>query len=270
MRHTIFALRRLAATRKLACLTCYDATFAAVLDAAGVDILLVGDSLGMVIQGHASTLPVSVADMAYHTRAVTRGRVTAWIIADMPFGSYQESPEQAFRNAVELMQAGADMVKIEGGEEMAATVAFLVARGVPVCGHVGLTPQHVQTLGGYRVQGKDVAGSQRIFAGASAIEDAGADMLVIEAVPFSLADRIVARKRSLTIGIGASPACDGQVLVLHDALGLTQGATPGSRPRFVRNFLAGSDSIEAAVSQYVQAVRSGTFPGPEHLYGTNQ
>ena len=262
MRRTIHDLRRLAATRKLASLTCYDASFAGVLDDAGIDILLVGDSLGMVIQGHASTLPVTVADVAYHTRAVARGARTAWIVADMPFGSYQASPEQALGNAVELMQAGADMVKLEGGEEMAATVAFLVARGVPVCGHVGLTPQHVQTLGGYRIQGKDAAGAERVLAGARAIEEAGAAMLVVEAVPHSLAERIVARRQSLVIGIGASAACDGQVLVLHDMLGIT----PGKRPRFVKDFLADGGSVEAAVRRYVDAVRIGAFPGPEHVY----
>ncbi|BAP89908.1 3-methyl-2-oxobutanoate hydroxymethyltransferase [Burkholderiales bacterium GJ-E10] len=262
MRRTIHDLRQLAATRKLASLTCYDASFAGVLDDAGIDILLVGDSLGMVIQGHASTLPVTVADVAYHTRAVARGVRTAWIVADMPFGSYQASPEQALGNAVELMQAGADMVKLEGGEEMAATVAFLVARGVPVCGHVGLTPQHVQTLGGYRIQGKDAAGAERVLAGARAIEEAGAAMLVVEAVPHSLAERIVARRQSLVIGIGASAACDGQVLVLHDMLGIT----PGKRPRFVKDFLADGGSVEAAVRRYVDAVRIGAFPGPEHVY----
>ncbi len=262
MRYTLHDLRRFAATRKLASLTCYDASFAGVLEDAGIDILLVGDSLGMVIQGHSSTLAVTLGDVAYHTRAVARRTRTAWIIADLPFGSYQASPEQALRNAVELMQAGADMVKLEGGEEMAATVAFLVARGVPVCGHVGLTPQHVQTLGGYRIQGKDAAGAERVLAGARAIQDAGADMLVVEAVPQALAERIVAQRRALIIGIGASSGCDGQVLVLHDMLGIT----PGKRPRFVKDFLADGGSIPTAVRRYVEAVRSGAFPGPEHVY----
>jgi 3-methyl-2-oxobutanoate hydroxymethyltransferase len=261
MRLTLHDLRRLAGERKLATLTCYDASFAAVLDAAEVDLLLVGDSLGMVIQGHDSTLPVTIADIAYHTRAVVRGAARPWIVADMPFGSYQQSPEQALANAVELLQAGAQMVKLEGGEEMAATIAFLVARGIPVCGHVGLTPQHVNAFGGYKVQGRG-RDAEHVRAAAAAVEDAGAAMLVIEAVPASVAEAIVQRCRCLTIGIGASARCDGQVLVLHDML----GAGVGRRPRFVRNFLAGTGSIEQAVRNYVADVRAGRFPAAEHLY----
>jgi 3-methyl-2-oxobutanoate hydroxymethyltransferase len=261
MRQTLHDLRRLAAERKLAVLTCYDASFAAVLDAAEVDALLIGDSLGMVIQGHDSTIPVTVADVAYHTRAVVRGSRRAWIIADMPFGSYQQGPQQALACAVELMQAGAQMVKLEGGAEMAPTIRFLVERGIPVCGHVGLTPQHVNAFGGYRVQGRggDAAAVQ---SAAAAVEDAGAALLVIEAVPEPVARAIAARDRSLTIGIGASAACHGQVLVLHDML----GAGVGRRPRFVKNFLEGEESIAAAVGRYVADVRAGVFPSADHIY----
>jgi 3-methyl-2-oxobutanoate hydroxymethyltransferase len=281
MRLTLHDLRRLAAERKLATLTCYDAGFAAVLDAAEVDLLLIGDSLGMVVQGHDSTLPVTVADVAYHTRAVVRGSARAFIVADMPFGSYQQSPEQALANAVVLMQAGAQMVKLEGGVEMAATIEFLVRRGIPVCGHVGLTPQHVNALGGYRVQGRGAA-AESVRAAALAVEHAGAAMMVIEAVPERVAASIIESiagsnagsntgsnagsnfigARMLTIGIGASAACHGQILVLHDML----GAGIGKRPRFVHNFLEGAGSLHEAVRRYVEEVRGGRFPGPEQLY----
>lgn len=263
MRLTLHDLRRLAGERKLATLTCYDASFAALLDRAEIDLLLVGDSLGMVIQGHDSTLPVTVADVIYHTRAVARGASRAFLVADMPFGSYQRSPEQALDNAVRLMQAGAQMVKLEGGAEMAPTIAFLVARGVPVCGHVGLTPQHVNAFGGYRIQGRGEAGEQ-VREAAVAVERAGAAMIVIEGVPEPVGRSIAERSQALTIGIGASVHCSGQVLVLHDMLGVY----PGKRPRFVRNFLDGADSttIEAAVRRYVTDVRNGRFPSSEHVY----
>jgi 3-methyl-2-oxobutanoate hydroxymethyltransferase len=261
MRQTLHDLRRLAGERKLAVLTCYDASFAAVLEAAEVDALLIGDSLGMVIQGHDSTLPVTVADIAYHTRAVVRGAARPWIIADMPFGSYQQSPQQALANAVELMQAGAQMIKLEGGAEMAPTIRFLVERGIPVCGHIGLTPQHVNAFGGYRVQGRG-GDAAAVRAAAAAVEDAGAALLVIEAVPEPVARAIAAQDRSLTIGIGASVACHGQVLVLHDML----GAGVGRRPRFVKNFLQGEDSIAGAVARYVADVRAGLFPSADHVY----
>ncbi len=261
MRLTLHDLRRLAGERKLATLTCYDASFAAVLDGAEVDLLLIGDSLGMVIQGHDSTLPVTVADVAYHTRAVVRGAARALIVADLPFGSYQQSPQQALASAVELMQAGAQMVKLEGGAEMAPTIAFLVERGIPVCGHVGLTPQHVNAFGGYRVQGRGDR-AQAVLEAAAAVEGAGAAMLVIEAVPEPVARAIAARSRCLTIGIGASVACHGQVLVLHDML----GAGVGRRPRFVKDFLQGAESIAAAVARYVDDVRAARFPAPEHVY----
>jgi 3-methyl-2-oxobutanoate hydroxymethyltransferase len=261
-RLTLHDLRKLAAERKLAMLTCYDASFAASLDAAGVDILLIGDSLGMVVQGHDSTLPVTVADVAYHTAAVARGSSRTWIVADMPFGSFQLGPEQAFANAVTLMQAGCQMVKIEGGAEMAPTVEFLVRRGIPVCAHIGLTPQHVNVFGGYRVQGRDAGAAARLLADARAQQDAGAAMMVIEAMPEPLARRVAESVSLITIGIGASVACSGQVLVLHDML----GAGVGRRPRFVKNFLAGAGSIDAAVRSYVADVQAGRFPGPEHVY----
>ena len=261
-RLTLHDLRRLAATRKLAMLTCYDAAFAATLDAAGVDMILVGDSLGMVVQGHDSTLPVTVADVAYHTACVARGAARPWIVADMPFGSFQARPEQAFANAVTLMQAGAQMVKIEGGAEMAPTAEFLVRRGVPVCAHIGLTPQHVNVFGGYRVQGRDADAAERLLDAARRLQDAGAAMMVIEAVPEPLARRVAKEAALITIGIGASVACSGQVLVLHDLL----GAGIGKRPRFVKNFLHGAASLEAAVGAYVAEVQGGRFPGPEHVY----
>jgi len=261
MRLTLHDLRRLAGERKLATLTCYDASFAALLDEAEVDMLLIGDSLGMVIQGHDSTLPVTVDDVAYHTRAVVRGAPRPWIVADMPFGSYQQSPQQALANAVTLMQAGAQMVKLEGGVEMAPTIEFLVQRGVPVCGHVGLTPQHVNAFGGYRIQGRG-SGAQYVQQAADAVQSAGAAMLVIEAVPEPVAHAIAAQSRLLTIGIGASVHCHGQVLVLYDALGISAG----KRPRFVRNFLAGSDSIGSALRNYVAEVRAGRFPAAENVY----
>jgi 3-methyl-2-oxobutanoate hydroxymethyltransferase len=261
-RLTLHDLRKFAATRKLAMLTCYDASFAATLDAAGVDIILIGDSLGMVVQGHDSTLPVTVGDVAYHTACVVRGAARPWIVADMPFGSFQASAEQAFANAVTLMQAGSQMVKIEGGAEMAPTVEFMVRRGIPVCAHVGLTPQSVNVFGGYRVQGRGADAAERLLADARALQDAGAAMMVIEATPEPLARRIAESLQLITIGIGASAACTGQVLVLHDML----GAGTGRRPRFVKNFLQGAGSLEAAVRAYVADVQAGRFPGPEHVY----
>ena len=261
MRLTLHELGKLASTRKLAMLTCYDASFAQVLDGAGVDLLLVGDSLGMTIQGHDSTLPVTVDDVAYHTRCVARGAARAWIIADLPFGSYQRSPEQALDSAVTLMRAGAQMVKLEGGVEMAPTIRFLVDRGVPVCGHIGLTPQHVNVFGGYRVQGRG-SDAEAVRVDATAVEQAGAAMFVIEAVPEPLGRTLAADAKALTIGIGASAACSGQVLVLYDALGIGEGR----RPRFVKDFLAGGGSIDAAVRRYVAEVQAGRFPTTEHVY----
>ena len=251
-----------AAGEPIAMLTCYDASFARLLDAAGVDCVLVGDSLGMVVQGLDSTLPVTVADVAYHTRCVARGLAAAWLIADMPFGSYQAGPEQALAHAVELMQAGAKMVKLEGGAWLAPTVAFLVERGIPVCGHLGLTPQSVHALGGYRIQGRTESDAERLIADAHALNDAGAAMLVLELIPAALAARATQAVGMPTIGIGAGAGVSGQVLVLHDMLDVY----PGKKPRFVRNFMQGQPTIGSAVAAYVTAVKDRSFPAPEHGY----
>jgi len=247
---------------KIAVLTCYDASFAQLCEAGGVDALLIGDSLGMVLQGHDSTLPVTLSDVAYHTANVARGSRRPLIIADMPFGSFQESPQQALRNAVALMAAGAQMVKIEGGTDMAETTRFLTARGIPVCAHVGLTPQSVHLLGGYRVQGRNDAAAARVLADALAQQEAGAGLIVLEAIPQTLAASVTADLTIPTIGIGASSHCSGQVLVLHDMLDISAGR----KARFVRNFMAGQTSIAAAIVAYVAAVKDGSFPGPENCY----
>jgi 3-methyl-2-oxobutanoate hydroxymethyltransferase len=260
---TILTLHQLARDgEKIAMLTCYDASFAKVLDAAGVDALLIGDSLGMVLQGHSSTLPVTLEQIAYHTRCVAAGTQRALIIADMPFASYQESREQAFRNAAQLMAAGAHMVKIEGGAWLTPTIEFIVARGIPVCGHLGLTPQSVHALGGYRIQGKTPEAAGLLHADAKSLADAGATLLVLELMPATVAAAVTAKLPMPTIGIGAGPGCSGQVLVLHDMLGITAGKVP----RFVRNFLDGQPGIEAAIRAYVQAVKDKSFPAPEHCY----
>ncbi len=251
-----------AAGEKVAMFTCYDASFARLLDGAGVDTLLIGDSLGNVIQGHDTTLPVTITDIAYHTAAVKRGAERAFIIADMPFGSYQESPEHAFRNAVTLMAAGAQMVKLEGGHEMAATVTFLVQRGIPVCAHIGLTPQSVHTLGGYKVQGKGEAAAQRLKNDALALQQAGATMLVLEAIPSTLASEVASSLQIITIGIGAGKDTAGQVMVLHDAFDIP----PGKKAKFVRNFMLGASSIHEAACNAVAAIKDGSYPGPEHTY----
>lgn len=248
--------------KKIAVLTCYDASFASLLEQAGVDVLLVGDSLGMVLHGANSTLSVTLHDMQYHTRCVARGSKNAYIVTDMPFGSYQQSPEQALRNAARLMAAGAHMVKLEGGAVMAETVRFLVSRGIPVCGHLGFTPQSVHQLGGYRVQGRDDTEAARLLNDAKVLADAGAGLLVLEMVPAVLAAEITAAIGIPTIGIGAGPQCDGQVLVLQDMLGIYAGKSP----RFSRNFMQGTESIQAAVQHYVQAVKSGEFPAAEHCF----
>lgn len=247
---------------KIAVLTCYDASFAQLCDAAGVDALLIGDSLGMVLQGHDSTLPVKLADIAYHTACVARGCRRPLVIADMPFGSFQESPQRALRHAAELMAVGAQMVKLEGGVEMAETTHFLTSRGIPVCAHVGLTPQSVHQLGGYRVQGRDESGANRLHEDARAQQDAGATLIVLEAIPQALAGQVSAQLSIPTIGIGASADCSGQVLVLHDMLDISTGR----KARFVRNFMAGQPSIAAAINAYVAAVKDGSFPALEHCY----
>lgn len=251
---------RRAALDRITMLTCYDSSFAHLLDDCGVDILLVGDSLGMVLQGHNSTLPVSVTDIAYHTACVARGNRYAWILADMPFGSYHESPAQAYRNAATLMAAGAQMVKLEGGSWLAPTIAFLSERGIPVCAHLGLTPQTVHALGGYRVQGRDDDGARQLLNDAKILESAGADMVLFELIPTPLAKRVTDALSVPTIGIGAGPHTTGQVLVLHDILDIT----PGRRPRFAKNFMDGSHSIREAITRFVTEVKSGEYPGPEH------
>jgi len=246
---------------KIAMLTAYDATFAAVADAAGVDCILVGDSLGMVCQGLPSTVGVSLDTMRYHVESVTRGvrRVqgTAWIIGDMPYGTFHESPEQAFRNASVLMQAGAHMVKIEGGGWTTNTVRFLVERGIPVCGHLGLTPQTVHALGGYRVQGKTPDDADILKNHALELQQAGASLLVLEMVPAQLSAHITqALPHCPTIGIGAGVNTAGQVLVMHDMLGVNLG----KMPKFVHNFMAQADSVRGAMEAFVTAVKQGTFP----------
>lgn len=263
MRTTLNTLRKMAHDgEKIVMLTCYDASFATLLEQAGVDTLLVGDSLGNVVQGHDSTLPVTLDHMAYHTAAVARGSKRAFLVADLPFGSYQLGPAQAFESAVRLMAAGAQMVKLEGGAVMVDTVEFLVRRGVPVCGHLGLTPQSVHQLGGYRVQGRDDVAAERLRADARALAEAGAELLVLEAVPAALARQVTAECGAITIGIGAGVDCSGQVLVLHDMLDIY----PGRKAKFVKNFMEGAPSVQAAVEAYVHAVRSSAFPGKEHSF----
>ena len=246
---------------KIAVLTCYDASFARALDTAGVEVLLVGDSLGMVIQGHDSTLPVKLAEMSYHTRCVAAGTERAFLVADLPFGSYQPSPAHAFSAAARLMAAGAHMVKLEGGAPMLETVTFLTARGIPVCAHLGLLPQSVNQVGGYKVQGRDDSTAAQLIADARALEDAGAGLIVLEMVPASLARAVTDALTIPTIGIGAGADCSGQVLVLYDLLGLYPRA-----PKFSKNFLAGADGIEAAVRAYVTAVKDGSFPAADHAF----
>ncbi len=263
MRISLTTLHKMAQDgNRIAMLTCYDASFASVMEAAGVEVLLIGDSLGNVLQGHESTLPVTLADMAYHTRCVARGSKRAFVVTDMPFGTFQISPEKTFENAAQLMAAGAHMVKVEGGEPVAETVAFLTRRGVPVCGHLGLTPQSVFQLGGYRVQGKGDHQAQVLLAEAKLLEEAGAGLLVLEAVPAALAREVTKSVRTPTIGIGAGAGCAGQVLVMHDMLDVF----PGRKAKFVKNFMSGAQSVEQAIANYVREVKAGTFPGPEHSF----
>lgn len=246
---------------KIAMLTAYDATFAGLLDECGVDCLLVGDSLGMVVQGHASTVPVSLEAVVYHTRCVAQVRPRAWIVGDLPFGSYQEGVEQALRSSVALMQAGAQMVKLEGGGWTAPIVRALTERGIPVCAHLGLTPQSVHALGGYRIQGRDAAGAQAMQAQARELHEAGAAMMVLELMPSEVASQVQHQNPGLiTIGIGAGPQTAGQVMVTHDMLRLTRGKLP----RFARDFMQAEShegrSIAEAVQRYVRAVKDGSFP----------
>ncbi len=249
------------AGEKIAMLTCYDASFSALLDRCGIDVMLIGDSLGNVLQGHGTTLPVTLADIAYHTAAVARGNTNALIVADMPFGTVS-SPEATYANAVQLMRAGAQMVKIEGGEWTANIVRYLVERAIPVCGHVGLTPQSVHAFGGFKVQGKTDAGAEQLMRDSLTFQEAGAQLIVIEAVPTLVARDVTTKLKVPTIGIGAGIDCSGQVLVLHDMLGIF----PGKRPRFVKDFMQGQQSIAGAVEAYVRAVKESSFPGPEHTF----
>lgn len=251
------------AGEKITCLTAYDYSFAHLLDGAGIDTIIVGDSVGMVCQGHETTLPVTLSDMVYHTRCVASGCQRTLIVADMPFLSYEVSPEQTFTNAGRLMKEGcAHVVKIEGGRTMAGTVRFLTERGIPVCGHLGLTPQSVHQLGGFRVQGRDNAAAERLRNDAHDLQEAGASILVLEAIPSELAKDVSAELTIPTIGIGAGPDCDGQVLVLQDMLGIY----PRRSPKFSKNFMEGNGSIQAAVEAFIAAVREREFPGPEHSF----
>ena len=260
---TVITLRNLKRAReKIVCLTAYDASFAALLDEAGVEVLLVGDSLGMVIQGRDSTVPVTMDDMVYHSAAVARGRRRALLMVDMPFMSYA-TPQQAVVNAARLMQeGGAHMVKLEGGAIQAETVRQLTARGIPVCAHLGLQPQSVHRLGGYRVQGRDAAAAHAMLQDAKSLQEAGADVLLLESIPVGLAAEITQAVEIPVIGIGAGPSCDGQVLVLYDMLGIT----PGKRPKFARDFMTGQLHIRAAVASYIEPVKSGAFPAPQHCF----
>jgi 3-methyl-2-oxobutanoate hydroxymethyltransferase len=245
---------------KIAMLTCYDATFARTMDLAGIDIVLVGDSLGMVVQGRASTVGVEVADIAYHVACVARGLERAFLLADMPFGSYHDEAT-AMASAVRLLGAGAAMVKLEGAGPMIGVVDYLTDRGVAVCGHLGLTPQSVHQLGGFKVQAREEVAAAKLLQDARALEAAGAQMLVVECVPSAVGREVSSALDIPVIGIGAGAGCDGQVLVMHDMLGL------GDRlPKFVADFMTGAETVKAAFESFVQAVREGRFPGPEHEY----
>ena len=260
---TVNTLQKMKAQgEKIAMLTCYEASFAVLMNGAGVDVLLVGDSLGMVVQGHTSTLPVSLQEMCYHTAAVARGNSEALIVADLPFGAYQQSKEQAFAASAELMAAGAHMVKLEGCVWIADSTYFLQMRGITVCAHIGLTPQSVNAFGGYRVQGKGDAAAQALLNDAKAHDEAGAALILMECVPAALAKQVTESVNSPTIGIGAGVDCDGQVLVMHDMLGIF----PGKTARFVKNFMDGQTSIQGAVKAYVDAVKGKTFPALEHTF----
>src|SRR5688572_18747067 len=263
MRITLTTLQKMAQEgNRITQLTCYDASFAALLDAAGVETLLIGDSLGNVLQGHESTLPVTLRDIVYHTACVARGSKRAFIVGDMPFATFQISPQETLRNAAEIMAAGAHMVKLEGGRPMVETIEFLTDRGIPVCGHLGLTPQSVHQLGGYKVQGKGETAAQQLLRESKQLEAAGAGMIVLEAIPAALAGEVTRALRIPTIGIGAGAECSGQVLVLYDMLDIF----PGRKAKFVKNYLRLAGSVQGAVELYVKEVRSGAFPGPEHSF----
>jgi 3-methyl-2-oxobutanoate hydroxymethyltransferase len=246
---------------KITWLTAYDYSFASLIDTAGVDANLVGESLGMVIQGHETPIPVTIDNSVYHTQCVARGAPNAMIVGDLPFGSYQVSKEQAYENAVKLMQAGAHTIKLEGGELQVETIKFLVDRGIAVCAHIGLTPQSVHQLGGFKIQGRGDAAKQ-LLEDAIAVEQAGAFGVVLEAIPQTLAQEITERLSIPTIGIGAGPKCDGQVLVLQDMLGIY----PKKSPKFSKNYMQDADTIAQAVVNYVSEVKKGEFPTQEHSF----
>ncbi|QDE32511.1 MULTISPECIES: 3-methyl-2-oxobutanoate hydroxymethyltransferase [Shewanella] len=247
--------------KKFTALTAYDASFASAFDSEGVDVLLVGDSLGMVLQGHDDTLPVTIADIAYHTACVKRGVARALLIADMPFMSYS-TPEQTMTNAATLMQAGASMVKLEGGHWLLESVKMLTERGIPVCAHLGLTPQSVNVFGGFKVQGRDADNAQRILDEAKALQAAGAQLLVVECIPAPLAKAITEALTIPVIGIGAGADTDGQILVMHDVLGISSGYIP----RFSKNYLKQTGEIRSAIRAYIDEVANGTFPAEEHTF----
>ncbi|GGP55257.1 3-methyl-2-oxobutanoate hydroxymethyltransferase [Shewanella saliphila] len=247
--------------KKFTALTAYDASFAGAFDSEGVDVLLVGDSLGMVLQGHDDTLPVTIADIAYHTACVKRGISRSLLIADMPFMSYS-TPEQTMENAALLMQAGANMVKVEGGHWLLESVKMLTERGIPVCAHLGLTPQSVHVFGGFKVQGRDAENAQRILDEAKALQAAGAQLLVVECIPPQLAKAITEALTIPVIGIGAGADTDGQILVMHDVLGISSGYIP----RFSKNYLKQTGEIRSAIRAYIDEVANGTFPAEEHTF----
>jgi 3-methyl-2-oxobutanoate hydroxymethyltransferase len=242
--------------RRMSFITAYDYPFARIADAAGLDGILIGDSLGMMIAGDADTLKVSMEQMVYHTRIVARGAARALVMADLPFGSFEASPEQAFKSSSRLLKAGAEIVKLEGGAPMVETVAFLSARAVPVCAHIGLTPQHIRQFGGFKRQGKTQEAAARIFDDAIALEEAGARMVLMEAIPAALATEITNRLTVPTIGIGAGPGCDAQILVLHDVLGLNMDRAPS----FARAYVNGAKLMQDALAQYAEEVRAKTYP----------
>lgn len=246
---------------KISAITAYDASFAEVFSTQGIDIILVGDSLGMVLQGNDSTVPVTVDEIVYHVKCVNAGNKGSLLIADMPFMSYA-TPEQTWSNAAKLMQAGANMVKLEGGSWLLESIEGLTIRGIPVCAHLGLTPQSVNVFGGYKVQGRQEEQAQQMINEAIALQDAGAQLLVIECVPSSLAKRISEALIIPVIGIGAGPDCDGQILVMHDILGISTGYIP----KFSKNYIKQTGDIHLAIASYVDEVRAGTFPGPEHSF----
>jgi 3-methyl-2-oxobutanoate hydroxymethyltransferase len=247
---------------KIACITCYDASYAALVDAAGLDVVLVGDSLGMVIQGHDTTVPVTLDHIVYHCKAVAKGLFRPFLIADMPFMTYT-SPEQALQNAVRLMQeGGAKMVKLEGGAGQANIVEFLASHDIAVCAHLGLRPQSVHKTGGFRVQGREEAAAEQMKHDAKLLQDAGADIVLLECIPSQLGAEITAELHVPVIGIGAGPSTDGQILVLYDVLDIT----PGRKPRFVQNFQQGHDSPLAALQAYAEAVKAARYPAPEHCF----